>query len=101
MKVDGYICDCCDKIFKEESIFSLEIKAVNIFDKDIRYKAIPENPHKYKIHFCMVCYNEKVTDLVETYKVNRANNESEYSYYLNLHMNLFYKKLHHNSQVRK
>lgn len=75
MKVEAYICDCCQLIKdSSESIgISLQQDAFEIL------KSYPSIfiPSKAEVHYCLTCYNMKVISVAER-ETNRRNDERAY-----------------------
>lgn len=102
MIVKGFICDCCEKIFKEDEVFALKISpGVDLFTNKYEYNMIESSSSKYNTHFCLSCYTEKVTDLVSTHKIDRLVNKTDYVFYLSTYRYNFFKRLHHTTLCRK
>lgn len=113
MLVQGYICECCDKVFVEKDVLGLQVEQPDLFQNVFTYAPSKKSPDKCTIHFCTNCHYLNVVKLLENQhisyevinaidgtktryrKLDRAKDEQDYKYYYDLYSKQFYERLHH------
>jgi len=73
MKIEAYKVDCCGRICVFEDCLGI-LESQDMFEPFRSFPSCP--PDKAKIHFCMDCYNVRVT--IPISHIDRAKNEDEY-----------------------